>query len=76
MKKLAGQGGLLSYLDTFSGGALSSATIFSLGIVPYITASIMMQMLCMAVPYLEQFAKEGDYGRKLINQYTRYLAVC
>lgn len=75
MKRLAGQGGLLSYLDTFSGGALSQATIFSLGIGPYITASIMMQMLSMAVPFLEQLAKEGDYGRKMINQYTRYLAV-
>lgn len=75
MKRLAGQGGLLSYLDTFSGGALSQATIFSLGIGPYITASIMMQMLSMAVPFLEQLSKEGDYGRKMINQYTRYLAV-
>lgn len=75
MQRLANQGGLLSYLDTFSGGALSSATIFSLGIGPYITASIMMQMLSMAIPFLEQLAKEGDYGRKMINQYTRYLAV-
>lgn len=66
--------GLLGYFDTFSGGALSYATIFALGISPYITASIMMQMLTFVVPWLEQKAKEGEYGRKEINQYTRYLA--
>ena len=75
MKQAGGIGGLLSYLDTFSGGALDSCTIFALGIGPYITASIMMQMLSMAVPTLEQLAKEGDYGRRMINQYTRYLAI-
>ncbi len=75
MSKVGSLGGLLSYLDTFSGGALESCTIFALGIGPYITASIMMQMLSMAVPSLETLAKEGDYGRRMINQYTRYLAV-
>lgn len=75
MKQAGSIGGLLSYLDTFSGGALDSGTIFALGIGPYITASIMMQMLSMAVPSLELLAKEGDYGRRMINQYTRYLAV-
>jgi preprotein translocase subunit SecY len=75
MSKVGSLGGLLSYLDTFSGGALESCTIFALGIGPYITASIMMQMLSMAVPYFETLAKEGDYGRRMINQYTRYLAV-
>jgi len=75
MSRVKGLGGLLSYLDTFSGGALESATIFALGIGPYITASIMMQMLTMAVPSLEQLSKEGDYGRRIINQYTRYVAV-
>lgn len=70
-----GIGGLFSYLDLFSGGSLSSCTIFALGIGPYITASIMMQMMGMAIPSLEQLLKEGDYGRKLVNQYTRYLAL-
>jgi preprotein translocase subunit SecY len=67
--------GLLSYFDTFSGGALDKCTIFALGISPYITASIMMQMLSMTIPSLELLMKEGDYGRKVINQYTRYLAL-
>ncbi len=75
MKRSETLGGLLSYLDMFSGGALASSTIFALGVGPYITASIMMQMLTMAVPYLEQLSKEGEYGRKVINQYTRYVAL-
>ncbi|MFA6066180.1 MAG: preprotein translocase subunit SecY [Candidatus Babeliaceae bacterium] len=74
MNRLDAVGGLLSYLDLFSGGALQQCTLFALGVGPYITASIMMQMLSMTVPYLEQLAKEGEYGRKVINQYTRYLA--
>jgi preprotein translocase subunit SecY len=68
-------GGLLGYLDIFSGGALSQCTLFALGIGPYITASIMMQMLSMTIPYLEMLAKEGDYGRRVINQYTRYFTL-
>jgi preprotein translocase subunit SecY len=75
MKKATSLGGLLGYLDIFSGGALASATLFALGIGPYITASIMMQILGMSIPYLEQLVKEGEYGRKIINQYTRYLTV-
>jgi len=75
MQSSAGLGGLFSYLDLFSGGSLRECTIFALGIMPYITASIMMQMLTMAVPSLEQLSKEGEYGRKIINQYTRYLAL-
>ncbi len=67
-------GGILSYLDLFSGGNLKQCTLFALGIGPYVTASIMMQILSMSVPSLEQLSKEGEYGRKLINQYTRYLA--
>jgi preprotein translocase subunit SecY len=66
--------GLFAYLDLFSGGGLSHCTIFALGIMPYITASIMMQMLGMTIPSLEQLLKEGEYGRKIVNQYTRYLA--
>ncbi|MBS1986946.1 preprotein translocase subunit SecY [Candidatus Dependentiae bacterium] len=68
-------GGLFSYLDMFSGGQLSQATLFALGVAPYITASIMMQMLGLSVPYLEQLLKEGEYGRRIVNQYTRYLAL-
>lgn len=74
MMQTTGLGGLLRYLDLFSGGALQQCTIFALGIGPYITASIIMNMLGMAVPYLEQLLKEGEYGRKIVNQYTRYLA--
>lgn len=75
MNRADSAGGLLGYLDIFSGGALSRCTLFALGIGPYITASIMMQMLSMTVPYLEMLSKEGEYGRKMINQYTRYLAL-
>lgn len=67
--------GFLSYFDTFSGGSLQYCTIFALGISPYITASIMMQMLSMTIPSLEALMKEGDYGRRMINQYTRYVAL-
>ncbi len=67
--------GFLSYFDTFSGGSLTYCTIFALGVSPYISASIMMQMLSMTVPSLEALMKEGDYGRKLINQYTRYVTL-
>jgi len=63
----------LSYLDAISAGSLQKCTLFALGIGPYITASIMMQMLTFTVPYFEQMTKEGDYGYKIINQYTRYL---
>jgi preprotein translocase subunit SecY len=68
-------GGLISYLDLFSGGALSRFTIFALGMIPYINASIMMQMLTVMLPSLEQLSKEGEYGRKIIGQYTRYLTL-
>ena len=67
--------GFLSYFDTFSGGSMTQSTIFALGVGPYITASIMMQMLSMTVPSLEAMMKEGDYGRRQINQYTRYVAL-
>lgn len=75
MQHSKGLGGLFAYLDLFSGGALSKCTIFALGMGPYITASIAMQILGFSVPALEQLLKEGEYGRKIINQYTRYLAV-
>lgn len=76
MKEGAGlAGGLFAYFDLFSGGNLRQCTLFALGIMPYITSSIMMQMLSLSVPSLEQLAKDGEYGRKIINQYTRYLTL-
>ncbi len=69
------ESGLLSYLNLFSGGALQSFSIFSLGMSPYISASIMMQLLTVMVPSLEQLSKEGEYGRRIIGQYTRYLTL-
>jgi preprotein translocase subunit SecY len=66
------QGGLLGIFNLFSGGALSRFTIFALGIMPYISASIIMQLLTVAVPSLEAIKKEGEAGRRKITQYTRY----
>lgn len=65
-------GALLGFLDIFSGGALSRLTIFALGIMPYISASIILQLLTVVVPHLSKLAKEGERGRKTIIQYTRY----
>jgi preprotein translocase subunit SecY len=67
--------GIIGMFDMFSGGALSRMTIFALNIMPYITASIIMQLMTAIVPSLEQLKKDGDAGRKQINQYTRYLTV-
>jgi preprotein translocase subunit SecY len=75
MSQGVGLSGIFSYLDLFSGGSLRQCTLFALGISPYIMSSIMMQMLSLSIPSLEQLAKEGEYGRKMINQYTRYLTV-
>jgi preprotein translocase subunit SecY len=66
------QGGILSLFNMFSGGALSRFTIFALGIMPYISASIIMQLLGYVVPTFEQMKKEGEAGRRKITQYTRY----
>src|SRR5574340_1010247 len=66
------QGGLLGIFNLFSGGALRRFTIFALGIMPYISASIIMQLLTVAVPTLEALKKEGEAGRRKITQYTRY----
>lgn len=65
-------GALLGFLDIFSGGALSRLTIFALGIMPYISASIIIQLLTVVIPHLTKLAKEGERGRKTIIQYTRY----
>jgi preprotein translocase subunit SecY len=67
--------GLLGLLNMFSGGAFANASIFALGIMPYISASIVVQLLGVAVPYFQKLQKEGESGRKKINQITRYLTV-
>jgi len=65
------QGGILGLFNMFSGGALSRFSVFALGIMPYISASIIFQMLTYVLPALEAMRKEGEQGRKVINQYTR-----
>ncbi len=67
--------GILSFLNTFSGGSLSRLSLFALGIMPYITASIILQLLTVVVPSLERLQKEGEVGQQKITQYTRYLTV-
>jgi len=67
-----GGGGALGLYDFFVGGNLSNATIFALGIMPYISASIILQLMQPVIPYLERLSKEGEEGRRKINQYTRY----
>ena len=77
LEKLQSQtsGGLMSLLDMFSGGAFSNASIFALGIMPYISASIVMQLLAVAVPYFQKMQREGESGHKKIQWYTRVLTV-
>jgi preprotein translocase subunit SecY len=70
-----GGGGILGFLNTFSGGSLSRLSLFALGIMPYITASIILQLLTVVVPSLEKLQKEGEVGQQKITQYTRYLTV-
>jgi preprotein translocase subunit SecY len=67
-----GQGGFLGYFNMFSGGALEQLSVFALGIMPYISASIIMQLMTVVIPRLEQLSKEGESGRRKINQYSRY----
>ena len=66
------EGGIFGFVDLFTGGALSNFTIFALGIMPYISASIILQLLTVVVPFLEKLSKEGEMGRRKITQYTRY----
>src|SRR5229473_2936871 len=68
-------GGILGMFDMFSGGALGRMTVFALNIMPYISASIIIQLMSAAIPTLETLKKEGESGRKKLNQYTRYLTV-
>src|SRR5690348_13233515 len=69
------QGTFLGFVDLFSGGMLRRLTVFALGIMPYITASIILQLLTVVVPTLEKLQKEGELGRRKITQWTRYLTV-
>ena len=71
----ANSGSIFDYLNLLSGGAFANATLFALNVSPYITASIILQLLCVAIPYLERLQKEGEEGRKKINRYTRYTTV-
>ncbi len=70
-----GQQGFLNFIDLFSGGALTRMAVFGLGIMPYITSSIIMQLLTVVIPKLEQWQKQGEQGIKKINQWTRYVTV-
>ena len=72
---LSSQGSLFQYLNILSGGAMSQATLFALGVSPYITASIVIQLLTIAIPYLERISKEGEEGQKKLNQLTRIATV-
>ena len=69
------QGSVLGLINLFSGGNFSQMTVFALGIMPYITASIILQLMGVAIPYIERLQKEGDLGRRKITQYTRYLTI-
>ena len=73
LKDSAERGGILGMLQLFSGGALTQFAIFALGIMPYITSSIILQILGVVVPKIEQLQQQGAVGQRKINQYTRYL---
>jgi preprotein translocase subunit SecY len=75
MKEVASQGGVFGLLNFFSGGAFEQLSIFALGIMPYVSASIILQLMTVVVPKLEALQKEGEMGRRKITQYTRYLTV-
>lgn len=69
------QGTLVDYLNMLTGGGLSTLSIFALGVQPYITASIVMQLLSVVIPRLEELSREGEQGRKTIQKYTRYVTI-
>ena len=75
LEKQVAAGGVLGFLSFFSGGALTRFAIFGLGIMPYITSSIIMQVLTVVIPKLEQWQEQGAVGQKKITQWTRYLTV-
>ncbi len=75
VKSIFDQSGVLGFLDLFAGGALSEFAVFALGIMPYITASIIMQLLTVVIPKLEEWAKEGEAGQRKVTQITRYMTL-
>src|SRR5438552_13573427 len=75
LQREAKAGGVLGFLNLFSGGALTQMAVFALGIMPYITASIIMQLLAVVIPKIEQWQKQGAVGQKKITQWTRYMTV-
>ncbi len=75
IKEMFNTGGVFDFYNLFTGGGLQRVAIFAMGIMPYITASIIMQLLTMVIPRLEQLMKEGEAGQKKVNQYTRYFTV-
>src|SRR5256714_12997778 len=75
LQSLFSGGGILTLLNLFSGSALSRFSLFALGIMPYVTASIIVQLLTVVIPTLERLQKEGEAGYAKINQYTRYLTI-
>lgn len=75
LQQFFAQNQLLSLLDIFSGGTLANFSIMALGLSPYISASVMMQLLALVVPQIEELQKEGEYGRAKINQYTRIATI-
>ena len=75
LREQANQGGFVGLLSLFSGGALTNFAVFALGIMPYITSSIIMQLLTQVIPKLRQWSDEGEVGRKRITQWTRYVTV-
>ncbi|HEV2760500.1 MAG TPA: preprotein translocase subunit SecY, partial [Acidimicrobiales bacterium] len=75
LQRQADEGGVLGFLNLFSGGALTQMAVFALGIMPYITSSIIMQLLAVVIPKIEQWQKQGAVGQKKITQWTRYMTV-
>ena len=75
LKDNASGGGLLTLLDAFTGGAFARASVMALGIMPYISASIVVQLMGIAIPYLQKLQKDGESGRKKITQITRWLTI-
>src|SRR5207253_7493874 len=75
LQQQAKAGGVLSFLNLFSGGALTQMAVFALGIMPYITSSIIMQLLAVVIPKIEQWQQQGAVGQKKITQWTRYMTV-
>src|SRR5919202_4303810 len=75
LQRQSERGGVLGFLNLFSGGALTQMAIFALGIMPYITSSIIMQLLAVVIPKIEQWQQQGAIGQKKITQWTRYMTV-